>query len=514
MTLYDLLATGARNHPDRMVIHAKSREYTYLQLFRMVNRVASALAADGISKGDRIALLLPNIPEFTVCYYASITLGGVCVPANPLLKPAELKYIWSDSDIKAVVTLPSLLSNAMEATKDFAVTPRMICVSDRQSVPTGIAVLEELLDVGSDKPISMPELSENDAAVCIYTSGTEGKPKGALLSHRNLIRNCAQFTQVIYFKPEDNLLCVLPLFHSFAATVCQNASIFCGCSFTMLEMFHPGRVFEAIEKYKVTIFPGVPSMYAAIAHHTPDREYELSSLQLCVSGGAPMPVALMRDVESKYGVIIIEGDGPTECSPVTSANPPNGVRKPGSIGLPLPEMEMQIWDDNDHELPDGEIGELVVRGDNVMLGYHNQPKATAEAMRHGWYHTGDLGYRDSDGYFYIVDRKKDMIIMGGINIYPREIEEVLYSHPMILAAAVIGIPHEVRGEDIVAVIQLKEGAEITSREIISYCRERLANFKVPRKVFIRSSLPHGGTGKVLKRLLKKELEMEMTLHEG
>jgi long-chain acyl-CoA synthetase len=281
-----------------------------------------------------------------------------------------------------------------------------------------------------------------------------------------------------------------------------------------LERFSPDGALEAIEKHLCTIFPAVPTMFAAILHFPLPREYDLSSLRVCVSGGAPMPVAVMEAFEKRFNVVILEGDGPTECSPVTAVNPLKGVRKPGSIGLPIPGVEMKIFDDNDKEVPVGDLGEIVVRGENVMLGYYNQPEATAEAMRSGWYHTGDIGKVDEDGYFYIVDRKKDMIIVGGLNVYPREVEEVLHTHPAVAEAAVVGEYDELRGEEPVAYVVLKPGAEATEREIIRYCRERLANFKVPRRVIFRESLPKSATGKILKRLLRKEVEQEQGASAG
>src|SRR5437588_5756710 len=251
-------------------------------------------------------------------------------------------------------------------------------------------------------------------------------------------------------------------------------------------------------------------MFGALLQFPPDMPVDFSSVRICVSGGAPMPVSMMQAFEHKFDTIIIEGDGPTECSPVTSVNPPRGVRKPGSVGLPLQGVEMKIFDDEDRELPTGEVGEIVVRGENVMLGYHNQPEETAAAMKNGWYHTGDLGKVDEDGYFYIVDRKKDMLLVGGFNVYPREVEEVLYTHPAVADAAVIGAPDPLRGEEVVAVISLKPGTQVTERELMHFCREQLANYKVPRRIIFRESLPRGGTGKVLKRLLRKEMEMDST----
>jgi len=511
MLLYDIIACGAQEHPDRTALIFRDTPLTYGDLARRVNRLASALHERGVTKGDRVALLLPNSPPFTIAYYAITALGAVCTPANPLLKPAELTYIWSDSDVKMVVTAPPLLPNAQEAQRSLPGLRTLVSIGERAETPDGVLTFAELLAEGDEafNPKSkIQNLKSEDPAVCIYTSGTTGRPKGALLSHHNLTVNCQQVRQALPFDANDNFLCVLPLFHSFAGTVCQNTPLFCGARSTLLEQFHPARVLEAIEKHRVTIFAGVPTMYGALLLYPPDHQYDLSSLRFCVSGGAPMAAALMEAFEKQFNTIIIEGDGPTECSPVTSVNPLEGVRKPGSVGLPIPGVEIKIFDDDDNELPTDAVGEIVVRGENVMLGYHNQPEATAEAMRSGWYHTGDLGKIDADGYIYIVDRKKDMLIVGGLNVYPREVEEMLFTHPVIANAAVIGAQDPLRGEEVVAVVVLKPDAKATDRELIHYCRQRLANYKVPRKVIFRESLPIGGTGKVLKRLLRKELDME------
>ena len=508
MVLYDIIARGAREYPDRTALIFRDGPITYGQLAEQVNRLAWALKARGIRSGSRVSLLLPNCPQFTVAYYATTALGAVCVPVNPLLKPAELTHIWGDSDVKVVIAAAPFLPAALEVQKAIPSIHTVIGIGTKEETPAGVFNFGELIADRESAPPDTTGVGEDDPAVCIYTSGTTGRPKGALLSHKNLTVNCRQITEVLQFDQNDNFLCVLPLFHSFAGTVCQNASLYGGSRTTLLELFIPGRVLESIEKHKVTIFAGVPAMFGALLQFPADRDYDLSSIRLCVSGGAPMPIALMQAFEQKFNTIIIEGDGPTECSPVTSVNPPDGIRKPGSVGLPLPGVEIKIFDDNDRELGVDGVGEIVVRGENVMLGYHNQPEETAAVMTSGWYHTGDLGKIDSDGYVYIVDRKKDMLIVGGLNVYPREVEEVLYTHPAVQDAAVIGAPDPLRGEEVVAVVSLKPDKQATDRELVGYCREQLANYKVPRKFIFRDQLPRGGTGKVLKRMLRKELDME------
>lgn len=507
MILFDLLEKGEREYPKRPAIIHKDTVLTYGALAAHVRAFAGALHASGLGKGDPVAILLPNIPPFTIAYYGAASIGAIAVPANPLLKPAELSYMWGDAGVKMVVTIPQLLAGVQEAARTVGIG-RIVCVGPRDVVPEGVDTFDEFLRSGFGQSMPDERPDKHDPAVYLYTSGTTGRPKGAMLSHNNLLANCRQIQGVLKFGPEDNILCVLPLFHAFAGTVCQHASLFGGAKFTCIEQFQPGRVLDVLENGGITIFPGVPAMFAAILQFAADRPQALRKVRLCVSGGAPMPVAVMKAFEEHFNTIIIEGDGPTECSPVTSVNPPDGVRKPGTIGLPLPGVEMRIVDDNDNELPVNEVGEIVVRGENVMLGYHNQPEATAEAMRNGWYHTGDLGKMDEDGYFSIVDRKKDMLIVGGLNVYPREVEEVLFTHPAIADAAVVGAPDPLRGDEVVAVVVLKPGAEATESGIRDYCRKYLANYKVPRRVLFRTELPRSDTGKVLKRLLRKELELE------
>jgi long-chain acyl-CoA synthetase len=513
--LGDIIARGKSAYPTHPALIFRDRQSSYADLAVAVERLAAGLEALNIGVGDRIALLLPNCPPFVWGYYAAAQIGAVAVPVNPLLKPAELEYIWRDADVRLVITAAPLLAGVQSARRNLPNLRHVVCINGREELPDpalidaipGCLTLPELLQ-GALPQAEQRSLDENTCAVIIYTSGTTGHPKGAMLSHRNLTRNIEQVQAALYFTAEDRFLTVLPLFHSFAATVCMNTALATGCASILLENFVPGRTLEAIEKHGATIFSGVPALFNALLQFSPERAYDLSRLRLFVSGGAPLPAATLEALERRFGIPVIEGDGPTECSPATSVNPLDGPRKVGSVGPPLPGVEIAIFDEKDQTLPPGEIGEIVVRGDNVMLGYLNQPEATAEAMRSGWYHTGDLGYRDEDGYVYIVDRKKDMIITSGLNVYPREVEEVLYAHPAVADAAVIGLPDALRGEEVVAVVVRKPDAVVKERELMGFCRERLANYKAPRRVLFRESLPRGGTGKVVKRLLKKELEME------
>ncbi len=503
MNLYEIIQRGADRFADRPALIFGDVVTTYSELKTQVDSFAKELLSLSVKRGDRVALLLPNCPLFVAAYFATASLGAVVVPANPTLKPAELTYLWNDAKVSVVFTFPPVLPAVTEAQKGVPSLQHVFAFSP--DISPGEILLGGKAEVSPPVPPS-----DADLAVILYTSGTTGHPKGAMLSHKNLCRNVEQVQACLEFLPKDVFLTVLPLFHVFAATVCQNVCLAAGCASVLVPQFSPAAMFERIETRRVTIFCGVPAMFGAMLLAKTERDPDLSSLRFFVSGGAPLPASTLQALEAKFGVPVLEGDGPTECSPVTSVNPPDGVRKVLSVGPPLPGVEVKIFDDEEQELPVNEIGEIVVRGDNVMLGYLNQPEATLEAMKGGWYHTGDLGKLDEDGYLFIVDRKKDMVITGGLNVYPREIEEVLAAHPAVAMSAVIGVPNALRGEELLAIVVRKPG-EVTERELITFCREKLANYKVPRRVLFRDTLPLGGSGKVVKRLLKKELEQEPPL---
>jgi long-chain acyl-CoA synthetase len=521
MLLNDIVARGARDYPTHPALIFRDQPTSYGELAVIVRRLAAGLADLGVGPGDRVALLLPNCPPFIYGYYAVAQLGAVVVPANPLLKPAELAYIYRDAGVKLVITAGPLLPGVEAARGELPELRHVVSITPPAELPDpslaeriqGFTTLHALLAKGAEivasgRETAPPGIDENACAVIMYTSGTTGHPKGAMLSHRNLTRNVEQVLAALEFSPKDCLLTLLPLFHAFSGTVCLNTTLGAGATSVLLESFAPGRTLEALERHRITIFPCVPAIFNALLAHTPEREYDLSGLRMLVSGGAPLPETTLKALEARFRIPVLEGDGPTECSPVTSVNPEHGVRKVGSVGPPLPGVEIAIFDDEDRPLPVDTVGEIVVRGDNVMLGYLNQPEATAEAMRSGWYHTGDLGKIDADGYVFIVDRKKDMIISAGLNVYPREVEEALLQHPAVADVAVIGEPDALRGEEVVAVVVLRPETAATERDLIRFCRERLADYKIPRRVLFRETLPRGGTGKVVKRLLKKELALE------
>ena len=519
MLLHDILSRGEREFPASPALVFRDQITTYGSLATAVERFAASLKELGLKSGDRISLLLPNCTPFVIAYYASARLGIVVVPVNPLLKPAELEYMWRDAEVKLVVTASPLLPSTQSARQNLPqlkfivnITPSETLDATQFETP-GLLFLPEMMAEGAKILASNPlpptshYAKEDDCAVIIYTSGTTGHPKGAMLSHKNLIRNAQQVIEALKFKEQDVFLTVIPLFHAFAATVCMNTCLYGGYASVLMENFVPAKTLEAMQAHKVTILPAVPTIFSAfLAGGAPKEAF--SSVRMIVSGGAPLPASTLEALESRYGIPVLEGDGPTECSPVTSVNPLVGVRKVGSVGPPLPGVEIEIWDDDNIPVHMDEIGEIVVRGDNVMLGYLNQPEATAEAMSGGWYHTGDLGKIDFDGYVFILDRKKDMIITSGLNVYPREIEQVLLEHPGVAEVAVIGLPDALRGESVAAVVVRREDVEISERELAAYCRERIATYKSPRKIIFRDTLPKGAKGQVLKRLLKKEMELE------
>lgn len=501
MSVASLLRKTAAEFSDKTAIYFQDIEITYKDLEEKVNRLANGLANLGLKKGERAAVLLPNCPEFVISYFGIVSIGATIVPINPLFKAEELKYILNDASIKILITAAPF-QNLVESIWNEAQSLESLIIIGGET-EKDIYDFAELIEGSASEPFNIT-IEPDDVASCLYTSGTTGKPKGALLTHDNLIFDAEATIKHLGLGSDENYLCVLPLFHSFAEMVCMIVPIYTGASITIVGQFKPDATLKEVEAKKVTIFAGVPAMYGAFLAAIKDpKSYDLSSIKLCVSGGAPLPVEIMKVFEERYGVIMIEGNGPTETSPVSYANPIEGVRKPGSVGIPVPGVEVKIVDDNDNEVPVNEVGEICVKGRNVMKGYLNRPEETAQALRGGWLHTGDLGKKDEDGYIYIVDRKKDMIIVGGLNVYPREVEEILYQHPAVAEAAVVGIADELRGEIPKAFVALKPGEEATEKELIRYCRQNLANYKCPKQVEFCESLPKTVTGKIDKKLLRE-----------
>jgi long-chain acyl-CoA synthetase len=494
LNLGTILQTSCEARPEHVALRLHDRTLRYHELDRAARGVATSLHERGLAPGDRVALMIPNVPEFTIAYFGTLYAGCTVVPLNVLLSAPEVQYHLEDSGAKLLVAHPLFEAPAREGARQSGVP----VVRAEASGPGTLAEL-----AAAEPAAAMYPTQPSDTAVVLYTSGTTGKPKGAELTHSNLLLNCAVVVpRLIPSTPDAVALATLPLFHSFGQTCIQNALIAAGASVTLLPRFGPKEAFELIERDRVTLFAGVPTMYFALLHHAPERAYDLSSLRWCMSGGAAMPVEVMRAFEEKYGVEILEGYGLSETSPVASFNAPGRPRHPGSIGYPVWGVELCILDDEDRPVADGERGEICIRGHNVMKGYLGRPDATKEALRGGWFHSGDIGVKDAGGSFRIVDRKKDMVIRGGFNVYPREVEEVLFAHPEILEAAVIGVPHPSHGEEVKAVVVRAPGSQLAAADVIAFCREQLAAYKYPRIIEFRDELPKGPTGKILKRELR------------
>jgi long-chain acyl-CoA synthetase len=489
------LASNLTASVERVGAHAAIKlddvELTYAQLDGASAHLAGLLREHGFTAGDRVGIMLPNVPYFPVCYYGVVRAGGVVVPMNVLLKSREVAFYLKDSGAKLLFAWDGFAEDAQKGAE----------AADAECILVTMGEFEQL--VGAAEPITeVTDADDDDTAVILYTSGTTGTPKGAELSHHNLVRN-AEISVGLFGLGENAVaLGALPLFHTFGQTCGMNAMILAGGTLSLIPRFDPAKALEIIQRDRVNVFEGVPTMYGAMLHLDNAEEYDTSTLRVCASGGSAMPVELMRAFEEKFNCKVLEGYGLSETSPVASFNHPDMERKPGSVGTPVDGVQMKVVDDEDHEVPQGEVGEIVIKGHNVMKGYWNKPKETAEAIRDGWFHTGDVGRIDDDGYFFIVDRTKDMIIRGGYNVYPREIEEVLYEHSAVREAAVIGVPHESHGEEVAAAVALKDGESVTAEELRDYVKERVAAYKYPRTVWFVDELPKGPTGKILKREIK------------
>jgi long-chain acyl-CoA synthetase len=489
LNLASIVTESAARVPAAPAIRLGEVELSYAELDERSARLATLLLDKGLRRGDRVGVMLPNVPEFPVAYYGVLRAGGVVVPMNVLLKRREIAFYLEDSGAKLMFAWHGFAAEALDGAAD----------AGAEAIEVEPASFAELLASVEPTP-GLVDTGEDDTAVILYTSGTTGKPKGAELTHLNLLTNARISGETMTGVREgDIVLGSLPLFHSFGQTVSMNGSLRMGACLTMLPRFDPGEALATIQRDRVTHFQGVPTMYGALLHH-PDRErFDTSTLRSCVTGGASMPVEVLRGFEDAFDAIVLEGYGLSETSPVSSSNHPDMERKPGSIGTPIRGVEMRVVDEDDNEVAQGEVGEIVIRGHNIMKGYWQRPEATEEAMRSGWFHSGDMARVDEDGYFFIVDRKKDLIIRGGYNVYPREVEEVLYEHPKVREAAVVGVPHDEWGEEIGAAIVVHDGEELAPEEVSAYVKERIAAYKYPRLVWFLDELPKGPTGKILKR---------------
>jgi long-chain acyl-CoA synthetase len=491
-----VLEDNLSSRRQQVAIYWKDGFATFADIDQKASAIARSLGERGFKPGQRIGLHLANIPQFVYAYFGILKAGGQVVPINVMLKPNELEFLGNDSALTFIVTQPSFAGNVLSARRNIPTLKEIFSLSPP---PEGTSPFDDLLKHAGE---SLPtKVRPEEVAVIFYTSGTTGRPKGAMLTHHNLYTNARATAQTYAYQADDVIVFGMPLFHSSGQTNAMNAAFSQGASLVMIPRFTPEEVFAALQEYPVSVFIGVPTMYHQILNHPEVDRFSAKSLRIFIVGAAPMPEALFRSFSEKFGVPITEGYGLSEAGPVVAHNPLRGRKKLGSVGLPVSGVLARVVDSHDQTLPKGEVGELLVQGPNVMAGYLNQPRATEEALRGGWLHTGDLARIDEDGYIFIVDRKKDMILTGGFNVYPREIEEVLHGHPAVMEAAVIGIPDEEKGELAAAFIIAKIGQTITEKEIIDFCRSKMAVYKAPRKVYFVEDLPRNPSGKVLKRLL-------------
>jgi len=483
----------AATDPDLPAIKQGDTVLSYADLESAASRLATMLINRGITAGDRVAMIMPNVAYFPIVYYGILRVGAIAVPMNPLLKAGEISFVWSDCGAKVAMVFPLF---AEEAAKAATATGTDVIMTAPGEFETAVADMEPTQQVA--------EVTGADTAVILYTSGTTGQPKGAELTHANLSSNVRTTIEtVLPMAPGDVVFGGLPLFHSFGQTVGLNSAMAGGACLTLLPKFDGDQALSIISRDRVTIFLGVPTMYMALLAVKEKERFDTASLKVAASGGASLPVEVLHGVEEAFGFRLLEGYGLSETSPVASFNHPDQPSKPGSVGTPIRRVEFELHDAEDRAVGNGEIGEIVIRGENVMKSYWNQPNATAEAMRGGWFHSGDLARRDEDGYYFIVDRKKDMINRGGYNVYPREVEEILYAHPAVAEAAVFGVPDAMYGEEVAALVTLKEGASATDAELRDYVKDQIAAYKYPRIIRF-GPIPKGPTGKILKREIKFE----------
>jgi long-chain acyl-CoA synthetase len=483
------LTRTAAEHPDAIAVKLDDAAFDYGLLDNASQRISAMLEHKGVGPGDRVAIMLPNVPYFPAVYYGALRAGAVVVPMNVLLKGREVGYYLSDSGAKIIFAWHDFMQAAEQGAE---------IAGGVEVVPVKPGEIEGLI-FAHEPDAAVADVDGDDTAVILYTSGTTGKPKGAELTHSNLRKNVAAAVGLFEIGVGDVIFGGLPLFHSFGQTCTMNASICAGGCVTLLPRFDPAKALQIIERDSCSVFEGVPTMYGAMLNH-PDREsVDVSCLRVCASGGASMPVEVLRGFEEAFGCKVLEGYGLSETSPVASFNHPDRERKPGSIGTPLKGVEFRLVDDDGADVGPGEIGEILIKGHNVMKGYWQRPEATAESIKDGWFATGDMAKVDEDGYYFIVDRKKELIIRGGYNVYPREVEEVLYEHPAVREAAVVGIPHDEWGEEVGAAVALKDGESVGEDELIAYVKEQVAGYKYPRRIWFVDELPKGPTGKILKR---------------
>jgi long-chain acyl-CoA synthetase len=491
------LSTAAAEDADHPAVKLDDVVLSYGLLDAAASRAAGFLKSKGVGEGDRVGMQLPNVPYFPIVYFGALRLGAVVVPMNPLLKDREVAYHLSDSGAKVMIGWHQFADACQQGSDE----------AGADCILAEPGEFEKLLG-DADPAAEVAERGDDQPAVIIYTSGTTGTPKGATLTHGNLTAGAEVARDLVGAGRDWVTLVTLPLFHVFGMNSLMNTCVVARGLMTLVPRFDPGKVLEVIERDRATTFGGVPTMYAALLHHPERERFDVSSVDLCVSGGAPMPVEILRGFDEAFGAKVLEGYGLSETTGMGSFNTPERERKPGSIGVPVGGTEIRLLDTDDNDVPAGQPGELVMRGPFVMSGYWNRDDATREVMRDGWFHTGDVATVDEDGYYFIVDRKKDLIIRGGYNVYPRELEEVLYEHPAVREAAVLGVPHESLGEEVGAAVAVKDGEHVEPEELRDYMKQRVAAYKYPRVIWLVDELPKGPTGKILKREIEVPVETE------
>ncbi len=517
MNLVSTVQQTAVEQPEKIAYHFMGKDTTYAEFDASVARLASALEALGVQKGDHVAFLLGNTPHFLLSLYATMRLGAIAIPINPIYTPDEISYIIHNSDAKIVVSIGQLLPLVEKAAAAFATVEHYVVCETEEDTKDKVHALPERLKekvhlfneliMKKDHENVPVEVETDDTAIILYTSGTTGSPKGAMLTHGNLYSNACDVANYLGFQAGDRVVATLPVFHVFALTVVVNAPLVRGAEILLIPRFIPADVFQTIREKKATVFAGVPTMYNFLYQFPGGKKEDFATVRFAISGGSSLPVALLHNFEEKFDVRISEGYGLSEASPVTCFNPIDRERVPGSIGTSIMNVENKIVNELGEEVPNGEVGELIVRGPNVMKGYYNMPEETEVTLRDGWLYTGDLARKDESGYFYIVDRKKDLVIVGGYNVYPREVEEVLFEHRDVVEAAVIGVPDIDFGEVVYAFVVMKEGAREDEEALLNYCSKKLAKYKVPKHIDFLEELPKNTTGKILRRSLSAHVTL-------
>lgn len=515
MNLSSRLSQTVKEYGDKPAFIFAGKETSYMQLENEINQFARSLRHLGVSKGDHVAIVLGNSPQFIISLYGALRIGATVIPINPIYTPDEIAYIINNGDVKVVISLDLLIPLFEKLAPHIPKVEQIIICETASSESNGEGSRgEETLNTLKMKsftkllstdfaPIDVFDLDDDDVAVILYTSGTTGQPKGAMLTHKNLYSNAIDTANYLKMSDGDVVVTTLPMFHVFCLTVSLNAPLMNGATLLIVPRFSPQVVMELVKRHQATVFAGVPTMYNFLFQYEQAIPEDLNSLRLCISGGASMPVSLLKGFEQKFKVVVSEGFGLSEASPVTCFNPLDRPRKPGSIGTNILHVENKIVNEMGEELPANQVGELIVRGPNVMKGYYKMPEETSHTIRDGWLYTGDLARKDDEGYFYIVDRKKDTIIVGGFNVYPREVEEVLYNHKDVMEVAVLGVPDPNLGEVVKCFVVTNN--EIAEEMLLEYCKEHLAKYKIPSTIEFLEELPKNTTGKILRRALKEQI---------